>query len=242
MMSLKIIIDSREQHLYNNIIDRDLDKYKDNITIIKEQLEIGDILIIYNDIQFIYERKTMNDLLSSIKDGRYKEQKNRLISNYKNIHYIIEGTDIIASNNHHSQQILTSCFYHSMYRDNIKVLFTKNINETSTLLLLLSTKILDNPNKFINENNENNDKNDYIDICKIKSKKIDNIDKDTCYLLQLSQIPGISKTIAKNIKDIYPTLNILLKKINETNKPIEVLMEIPNIGKQKATKIIEYLL
>ena len=40
-----------------------------------------------------------------------------------------------------------------MYRDNIKVLFTKNINETSKLLLLLSTKILDNPNKFINDNN-----------------------------------------------------------------------------------------
>lgn len=237
-MSLKIIIDNREHNLYNNIIDRDLDKYKDLIIIIKEQLELGDIRIIYNNIDFIYERKTMNDLLSSIKDGRYKEQKNRLMSNFTNINYIIEGTDIIASNNNHSQQILTSVFYHSMYRDNIKVLFTKNINDTTTLLLLLATKILDKPNNFIiNENN-----NEYIDICKIKSKKIDNIDKDTCYLLQLSQIPGISKTIAKNIKDIYPSMNIFMKKINETENPIEVLMEIPNIGKQKATKIIEYLL
>ena len=135
-MTLKIIIDSREHNLYNNLIERDLDKYKDNIIILKEQLEIGDIRIIYNNIDFIYERKTMNDLLSSIKDGRYKEQKTRLMSNYNNIHYIIEGTDIIASNNSHSQQILTSVYYHSMYRDNIKILFTKNINDTSTLILL----------------------------------------------------------------------------------------------------------
>ena len=241
-MTLNIIIDCRENQLYNNIIERDLDKYKDNINISKEQLEIGDIRIIYNEIDFIFERKTMSDLLNSIKDGRYKEQKHRLMSNHLNIHYIIEGTDIIASNNNHSQQILTSAFYHSMYRDNIKILFTKNINDTSTLLLLLSTKILDKPSNFYKNKEDNNDSNHYIDICKIKSKKIDNIDKETCYLLQLSQIPGISKQIAKNIKDIYPTLNILLKKINETDNPIEILMKIPNIGKQKASKIIEYLL
>ena len=32
---LKIIIDSRETNLYNNIIERDLDKYVDKITIEK---------------------------------------------------------------------------------------------------------------------------------------------------------------------------------------------------------------
>ena len=111
-MTLKIIIDSREIQLYNILIERDLDKY--SIYISKEQLELGDIRIISDNIDFIYERKTMNDLLSSIKDGRYKEQKHRLLSNHKNINYIIEGSDIISSNNHHSQSILTSVYYHSM--------------------------------------------------------------------------------------------------------------------------------
>jgi len=235
-MTLKIIIDSRETQLYNILIERDLDKY--SIDISKEQLELGDIRIISDNIDFIYERKTMNDLLLSIKDGRYKEQKHRLLSNHKNINYIIEGSDIISSNNHHSQSILTSVYYHSMYRDDIKLLFTKNINDTATLLLLISTKIIDNPSKFI----KTDENKEYIDVCKIKSKKIENIDKETCYLLQLSQIPGISKQIAKNIKDIYPTLNILLKKINESENPTELLIKIPNIGKQKAAKIIEYLI
>lgn len=237
-MVLNIFIDSREHQLYNNIIERDLDKYKDNINITKKQLELGDIIIEYNEIQMIFERKTMNDLLSSITDGRYKEQKMRLLSNYTNINYLIEGTDIISSNNINKQQLLTSVYYHSIYRDNIKIFFNKNINDTITFLLLLSTKIIDNPNNFINTTSNNT----FIDTCKIKSKKIDNIDKETCYLLQLSQIPGISKEIAKNIRDKYPSMNILLKTLSNSENPNKILEEISNIGQKKANKIIEYLL
>jgi len=239
---LLILIDNRETKLYNNIIERDLDKYKDKITIIKQQLDLGDIQIqIDNDNKIIYERKTMNDLLASIKDGRYKEQKERLLNNYKNINYIIEGTDIIASNNTYNQQLLTSVYYHSVYRDNIKLFFTKNIIDTVTLLLMISIKIIEHPEYFI-KNDDKEENKEYIDICKIKSKKISNIDKETCYLLQLSQIPGISKEIAKNIKDKYPTLNILLKTLNEHENPTKLLQEIPNIGNKKAKIIIEYLL
>jgi ERCC4-type nuclease len=238
---LKIIIDSRETNLYNNIIERDLDKYTDKITIIKQQLEIGDIHIEYDDLIYVYERKTVNDLLSSVKDSRYKEQKSRLLSNYKNVNYIIEGSDIIASNNLHNQNLLTSIYFNSTYRDNIKIFFTKNINDTTTFLLMLSTKIIDKPHNFILNETQKTEP-DYIDICKIKSKKSENIDKETCYLLQLSQIPNISKQIAKNIKDVYPTMKILINTLATSENPNELLMKIPNIGKQKANKIIEYLL
>lgn len=238
---LKIIIDSRETNLFNNIIERDLDKYVDKITIIKQQLEIGDIHIQMDDLIYVYERKTINDLLSSVKDSRYKEQKSRLLSNYKNVNYIIEGTDIIASNNLHNQNLLTSIYFNSTYRDNIKIFFTKNINDTITFLLMLSTKIIDKPHNFILNETQKTEP-EYIDICKIKSKKSDNIDKETCYLLQLSQIPNISKQIAKNIKDVYPTMKILINTLATSENPNELLMKIPNIGKQKANKIIEYLL
>ena len=218
-----------------------LDKYVDKITIIKQQLEIGDIHIQMDDLIYVYERKTINDLLSSVKDSRYKEQKSRLLSNYKNVNYIIEGSDIIASNNIHNQNLLTSIYFNSTYRDNIKIFFTKNINDTITFLLMLSTKIIDKPHNFILNETQKTEP-EYIDICKIKSKKSDNIDKETCYLLQLSQIPNISKQIAKNIKDVYPTMKILINTLATSENPNELLMKIPNIGKQKANKIIEYLL
>lgn len=240
---INIIIDNRETELYKDIIERDLDKYKDKITITKEQLELGDIIIKIDDDPdsiFVYERKTMNDMISSVKDGRYKEQKTRLISNFENINYIIEGTDIICSNNSHSQQLLTSIYYYSMYRDNINVLFTKNTKETVTLILLISTKMVDKPENFKKQSKEQKDPIEYIDVCKIKSKKISNIDKDTCYLLQLSQIPTISKQLAKNIKEVYPNLKSLLA-ILEDEKRIEILMKISGIGLNKANKIVEYL-
>ena len=90
MYNVDIIIDSRESSLIKIIESRDLDIYKDHIKVSKEQLENGDIQIKFNENVFIYERKTINDLISSVKDGRYKEQKQRLLSNFQNINYIIE--------------------------------------------------------------------------------------------------------------------------------------------------------
>ena len=37
-------------------------------------------------------------------------------------------------------------------------------------------------------------------------------------------------------------MNILLKTLNENENPAKLLMQISNIGRQKANKIIEYLL
>ena len=60
-------------------------------------LDIGDF-IIKNDndeIVLIFERKSLNDLIASIKDGRYAEQSFRLSQmslNNHHIYYVIEGT------------------------------------------------------------------------------------------------------------------------------------------------------
>lgn len=246
-MSVLITIDNRETKIFSEIISRDLDKYKDKIIIQKEQLDIGDIHIKFNDIIYIYERKTVNDLLASIKDGRYKEQKTRLLtslSSQVNINYIIEGDTITSLNHSINQKTLTSIYLNSIYRDKINVFFTLNICETVTFLLLLSTKMIDKPENFSNNDNNNNNQ-EYIDICKIKTKKNANIDKDTCYLLQLSQIPSISKEIAKKIKEIYPNLSILIKTLMEQEtkeKQISLLSKIDGIGKKKALIIIDYLI
>jgi len=238
-MFLTIIIDNRETSLYSTIIERDLDIYKDKIIIEKKQLDIGDIHIIFNDNIYIYERKTVNDLIASIKDGRYKEQKARLkASNATTLNYIIEGDSLTSIKNQKNQKILTSSYYHSIYRDNINLFFTSDVNDTATFLLLLATKIIDKPDNFNHKNNDDN----YIDICKIKTQKNKNITKDVCYLLQLSQIPSISKEIAHNISLVYPNLFSLLTALNNSNNKIELLTNIKLIGKTKANTIIEYLL
>lgn len=243
-MQLSIFIDNRETKLYSSIMERDLDVYKDKISIEKTQLDIGDIHITFNDIIYVYERKTISDLLSSIKDGRYKEQKHRLLSSgVASINYIIEGDSITSHKNFNNQKLLTSIYLNSTYRDKINVFFTSNIDDTSTFILLLATKIIDKPENFIcNSLADNN--HDYIDVCKIKTKKCANIDKDTCYLLQLSQIPTISKEIAKKIKEVYPTMPVLIQSLeskNDIKEKIKLLSSIDGIGSKKATTIIQYL-
>ena len=71
---IEIIIDSRETKLKNHF-------YKLPYIEIKN-LELGDIIIKYNsEIIVIIERKRLDDLASSIKSGRYKQQKTAFIIN-----------------------------------------------------------------------------------------------------------------------------------------------------------------
>ena len=234
----------REDLLYNDIFDRDLDIYKDKIEIIKESLDIGDIHIKYNDILYIFERKTVRDLVSSIHDGRYREQKARMLSIYDKyqLSYIIEEDDVISSKIYSNKSIIQGAYINTMFRDNIRVLFTKKICETATLLLSIAVKIIENPKKFIStKTNENSADICYTDYVKLKKKKIDNIDVDTCYIMQLSQIPHISNIIAKNIAKIYPSMPYLITQLIDNENKNKELCKIDGVGKEKAAVIIKYL-
>jgi ERCC4-type nuclease len=238
---LTIIIDIREDTLYNDIFDRDLDIYKDKIDITKAPLDLGDIHIKYNDILYIFERKTVKDLISSIHDGRYREQKARMLSIYNTIQlsYIIEEDDVISSKIYSNKSVIQGAYINTMFRDNIRVLFTKKISETATLLLSIAVKIIENPNKFISVNAR--EEPCYTDYIKLKKKKIDNIDEDTCYIMQLSQIPHISNIIAKNIAKIYPTMSCLITSLIDNDNKIKELCKIDGVGKEKAATIVKYL-
>ena len=69
-----IKVDTRESDLHLECLQRTCGNQ--NIKIQSEMLPLGDV-IFYNDQGdelVIVERKTLYDLASSIKDGRYKEQ------------------------------------------------------------------------------------------------------------------------------------------------------------------------
>ena len=92
-----LYVDYREKDLYL-LISKLIDfKYSElNIQLCKVNLEIGDVVILNSkkEIINIIERKTLHDLLSSIKDGRYENQSKRLKEhslNNHNIIYLIEG-------------------------------------------------------------------------------------------------------------------------------------------------------
>jgi|LakMenE09Jun09ns_1017247.scaffolds.fasta_scaffold00139_6 ERCC4-type nuclease len=236
---VRIILDTREGQLISLIKSRDFDKYSDHISIEVQQLDIGDIHVCFEDGVYIIERKTVADLLASVKDGRYREQKARLLASGHKISYVIEGDDITASRQTRYHDVLTGAYIHSMFRDGINVVFTRNTNETCTFILTLCAKIVDNPHYF--GGNKEYIQDNYIDCIKAKSKKIDNITPENCFILQLSQIPSISTVLAKNIQKQYATMKDFIKALDDAEDKLELLCQIDKIGKEKAKKILEYM-
>jgi ERCC4-type nuclease len=227
-----IRIDSREEKLYNELINRDLEDY--DITIVKEILDIGDIYIKGEFFEYIIERKTVLDLLASRNDGRLHEQKARLLSsNINNIGYIIEGDDIISSKNPNRLAEVTGIYFNTIFRDKIHIVFVKNIIETASFILILATRICKDPKRFIQSENM-----DYTDFLKFKTKKCKNIDSINCFIMMLGQIPGISNKLAKVIAMKHTNMNTFLTNLKENTN---ILSEIDGIGKKKAETIIQYL-
>ena len=219
---MNIIIDNRE----NDLIKL-LNKNKYNFT--TSNLDVGDIQYKNDDkIIYIIERKTVNDLGASIKDGRYKEQKVRLLSNHNNnIFYIIEG-NINYCETLGTKAILGSII-NMIFRDNIKIIYSKDLNQTYDIITQIKEKY--DSKKFIS--NESKSKVDYVSCIKVNKKE--NLDKKTCNILQLATIPGVSKNTSSIILDNYNDLSELIDKFKESG---ELLLKDLELGKKKLGKVL----
>ena len=123
-------------------------------------LDIGDIIIkaseackkSYQDKDqryesiFIFERKSISDMISSIKDGRYKEQKARLQSMMLNrkthkIFYLLEGDTQCLSEK--DKKLIYGSWISTQFRDGIEIIRTISVLETIHFLC----RLLDRLNK-----------------------------------------------------------------------------------------------
>ena len=155
---MELIIDNRENSLIKLLEENNIN--------FEKNLEIGDIQFIENDkLIYIIERKTVNDLGASIKDGRYKEQKMSLLANNTgNIYYIIEGN--IDDCNTLNRKALLGSIINMIFRDNIKIINSNNVLDTYNIIIQIQTKYNDGKFKQI----ENN-KDSYISSIKTNKKR-----------------------------------------------------------------------
>jgi ERCC4-type nuclease len=170
-------------------------------------LEVGDFIIKDNDdIKIIIERKSIKDLCSSIVDGRFREQKERLIesvNDVKKILYIIEGHKNKNSSGI-SKMIIDGAILNLMYRHNYKVLNTENENDTFENILLIYKKIANGDFEMgIEINNP-------VKMIKKGNKIAENI-----MAIQLSIIPGLSYNTSCVISGIYKNMKELIDAYNK---------------------------
>jgi ERCC4-type nuclease len=235
-----------------------------------EPLPIGDIII--NDgieDKIIIERKTVDDLLSSIKDGRYEEQSYRLngsTHHNHNIIYLIEG-DVNQMNKfkkiqEHEKLMFYSALFSINYYKGFSAFRSFSLTETATIICNMAYKMekdttkkayyqQSNPNPEENvETKENMETNDddknYVSV--VKKIKKDNITPDNIGEIMLCQIPGISSVTAIAIITKYKTIANLIKELeldNDTMKDLSYTNDkgqVRKINKTSIANIVKFLL
>jgi ERCC4-type nuclease len=144
-----IKIDTREQELFSKCetVIASNTKFA-NIKLVSEPLPLGDIIINdgTNDC-IIIERKTLSDLASSIKDGRYEEQSYRLngLNHHNhNIVYLIEGdmNRFNAFKDRIDKQTLYSAMFSINYFKGFSVMRSNNIEETALIACNMVYKLV----------------------------------------------------------------------------------------------------
>ena len=255
-MSVKLVVDIRETKLVK-LFKENQDSLGFEVSY--ENLDIGDFHILYGESQriiHIYERKTLTDLLASIKDSRYSEQKIRLLEVDKSvkISYIIEDYRSFTSIKDSS---LLGSICSLTLLNNFGMFYTKDINDTYFLLKEIMNRIVKSPSKFIKTaekkdegKDEGNDTGKDTETIIVTKKKSSNITKSNIIVNFLSQIPGISTKTASAIMIYHPSISDLILKLNtlETDKEkIEYLSKLKfpdnsrSVGVKTSEKIIEYL-
>ena len=206
-------------------------KSLENHEIRSERLPLGDI-ILHDPSQgqqkdiVIFERKTLNDLAASIRDGRYKEQSFRLIEtaaatgfHTHNIVYIIEG-DLAQYNERHSQitkTALQSAMVSLMYYKGFSVIRTMNVGETAEFIINFADKVAKEGPLAVADMPTPTPTASYSEVSAKKEKR-DYITRENIGEIMLAQVPGVSAKMAAAILakydgSIYEFLGDLHRKI-----------------------------
>lgn len=236
-MNLQLVIDARERDLISLF-------GADEISV--KLLELGDVIIQTNEgvVLSIFERKTLDDLYASIKDGRYHNQKKRLMETFdvKKIGYIIEGPGGFQEGGDTQKKILMSCVYNMSFRDHIKVFRSMDIHDTVNFIKGLWSRYKTDPEKYMGSGSSGGGDEQIVKLGVVNTA-------EDYFIRALCQLPGVSLKTARAIGQKYKTFMGLMEglkglsgdeKLKEL-KSIKVGEKRISISNKVAQNIIEYV-
>lgn len=147
---MKIVIDERERDLYQALyvfIHSQMTPLP--LQLEKETLALGDISIRRDEDDkewVLLERKTLKDLVASIKDGRYEEQSYRLTHSTSpdfqlhNICYVIEGP-LNTIRNPIERKMILGAMASLYFFKGFQVMRTSSVEDTAEWIATLALKI-----------------------------------------------------------------------------------------------------
>ena len=228
---MNLFIDNREQKLIPLLQD-----------FIPKQLELGDIIIDSSNHKVIIERKTISDFNASLKDGRYRNQKLRLLewknkleeNVRKDVLYILE-----EKYGDNKDKAYWGAIINANLRDNIIVIQSDGLVRTAEIVQDIRKKIEEGKFTSLEGTKEN--------IHLEGLSKGDYNNPQNCYLGQLAIIPNVSNNTAKILASKYPTMKIMINEIERNlldeniipKKRLEFLSEIDLNGRRLGDKLAE---
>lgn len=211
---------------------------KNGTTFVTKALELGDILIEHPKRQILVERKTIADFHASITDGRYKNQKLRLLEwcnstdgqtdARKNIIYLFE-----EKTGDNKDRAYWGALVNMILRDNIGVIQCDGMVRTAQIIADIKKKLDEDKFDELEGGGRNISLEGY-------AKGKFNTPKH-CYLGQLSLIPGLSPAIAGKIAEKYPNMRALLDQMNVKELANIRITEKRRLGDKLAEKIHSYI-
>lgn len=186
-------------------------------------LPVGDFIITEDSdftnnpsaLRLVIERKSISDLCSSITDGRFREQKLRLLQSVDDcskICYMIQGSKQSARM---SQTVVGGAITNLIFKHNYRVIQTENAVDTFQTVVLLYKKWL--TNAFVQ---------DTLVTSNVKLIRRSESEKSNRFINQLCLVSGVSVTVAKAISESI--LNKDTADTADTNVSLKRLIDLYN--------------
>lgn len=226
-----VIIDYREEkliELFNNS--------NSIITFEIATLDIGDIHIKSDTTKLVLERKTLQDVASSQKDGRMREQRLRMLAAMQNdcttrCAYIFEETRFVTT-------IDTYVVSRNALRYNMPVFWSKSTNHTFQIILDLHKQLVKDKFVFNMSDEEKQRMGNYTKTISTK-KKANLTNTKVIASAVLQQFPGISAKISEALLEHFGSLGAITKESIDTIANVKVPPTMRRVGNVIAQRLVD---
>lgn len=268
----RMCIDVREpeslRHFFTERLQHEYPKVHAQVHVEVCALDIADVVLYEGEQPLVYiERKTLDDLLASIRDGRHRNQKYRLLEqsnmNPNRIMYLYEGAvrgtpsrwyGAFGKRHVCNMRTIIGAQCNTLFRDGVHVWRTGSLEETILFLVTLLSKM--HHESWMREHWEracaaverSEDTEAYAHTLRMprapQAKRGKRAAPRDMYLCFLAQIPGMSFARAEAVAAQYPTVDALVQAVRETPDAFATVQVngTRKLGPKVASRIIDVVL
>ena len=229
----RVVVDRRE-HALLELFREHAEDYE------IESLPVGDVRVDYEHggRGWICERKTVLDLAQSIKDGRWRDQQNRMLESGKRPVFILEG-DMLEVSRAVSEQMRKSVFtaWLNISTGGCALTFrTMDVRDTFETLTGLVLR-LEHPPPSCPLG-----PSDALSAPKLQSKRARNGEPHNVFVRQLMCVPSISEHVAEALAAHFDNLVALQEALRDQKRFPTIELGKQKLGKARLRHLVAHLL